>query len=774
MNLRKIGVLSLFSFCLVCFSFNPSFSQEKRKPVVIPGKKFLPLRVLSRPLSHIYQEPKEDSTIVEENVPAFQNYYVYTRPEVDLKDTANEGWYEVGTDKRGTVVGWMKAEDVMEWRQTMTLAYMHPSGRKPVLMFNDINALRSLVMADSSEARQKMVREYYASIESKNIPEDFPVTAVEPKDAVDINEKFYLMPILEYSPIMLAEREGRIMKIASAPKSGRGEAKLNTDVATRATEENTKEIKSTQSEDVAMDKTLAGSLKVTMGSKNLKEVSTDIANEDANIENVTMEIDKDKSQKKTAVHKSEMKKTKETAKDFTTAADHNNPEAMFDQKLNGFFRENQEVLKNFQMDVVYVVDMTASMQKHIDATLKVIESITTKVVQNKELDNSVRFGLWGYRDSMEIPNIEFNTKNYTPELQDVEGFKKTLATVKVAKVGSEDYEEDLFSGLDQAMRNTQWTENAARIIVLLGDAPSHEPGHKWNASGKSAETLRSFADDNKLSIFAFHIKDPRAENYWNKAEKQFKSLSTNRGMKEPMYHSAFSTDLDAFTRVSKLVADGLVDIVKSAKEGTAPEISALKDSGEDFSDEELEVVEKIQQMGYAALVDWVGKEKGVEAPRDIVAWVIDKDLIDPTIDSLDVRVLVSKNQLDSLRTVLQELMTAGRKNAISGDKFFDALQSIPAVASRCGDQIKAAVSIAETGLFPEFLTDLPYESRIMSMSNDLWASWSQDQQESFLNDVESKIKLYTAIHDSPKGWVALNQDDEPGEHVYVLSLYDLP
>ena len=36
---------------------------------------------------------------------------------------------------RGKVVGWMKSLDVFEWRQTMCLAYTHPDGRKPVLMF---------------------------------------------------------------------------------------------------------------------------------------------------------------------------------------------------------------------------------------------------------------------------------------------------------------------------------------------------------------------------------------------------------------------------------------------------------------------------------------------------------------------------------------------------------------------------------------------------------------------------------------------------------------
>jgi hypothetical protein len=173
-------------------------------------------------------------------------------------------------------------------------------------------------------------------------------------------------------------------------------------------------------------------------------------------------------------------------------------------------------------------------------------------------------------------------------------------------------------------------------------------------------------------------------------------------------------------------------------------------------------------------VDWIGREKGAKAPRDIIAWVTDKDLIDPAIQSLDVRVLIDKKQLDSLKTVLQEIMIAGRKGQISGEDFFDALQAVPSAASRAGDQIKNAKSLAETGLAPEFMTDLPYKSQIMNMSNEMWSSFGQDQQDEFLNEIDAKIKLYVAIHDDPQGWIALNKGDDPDEHVYPLSLNALP
>ena len=92
-----------------------------------------------------------------DNVPVFRPFYVYTRP-VQREVDAEEGWYEVGTDNRGAVVGWMKADDVFEWKQTICLAWDHPEGRKPVLMFEKKSDLKKLIN-DSSPARAEKAEE---------------------------------------------------------------------------------------------------------------------------------------------------------------------------------------------------------------------------------------------------------------------------------------------------------------------------------------------------------------------------------------------------------------------------------------------------------------------------------------------------------------------------------------------------------------------------------------------------------------------------------------
>ncbi len=686
-----IGVSLMFVFASV-----GGVMAEKRKPVVQAGKTFLPLRVLARPFSNIYKAADDQSAIVKENVPVFQSYYVYTRPDVKLTATKAEGWYEVGSDNRGTVLGWMKADDVMEWKQTMCLAYEHPGGRKPVLMFEDLDALRSLVKAPPEKRKQK-TEEYYQAIRSQKIGEDFPIVSVEPDGAIDITEQFYLLPILEHSEIEIEGREGRLLKLAAATKAERGGGTL----------------------------------------KEPDVPPTDAPGADA-------------------------KAAKETESTETQAST--------DAGSGGL--EGAD-LKNLQMDIVYVVDMTGSMMPYITATKAAIADMSRSITQDPATAQSVRFGLWGYRDSTTIPGLEFNTRNFTPQLQDKDAFEQTLAGVRAATVGSQDYAEDVFTGVDKAMRETQWTPNALHILVLLGDAPAHEEGHQWNESGQSAMTLRTFADDKKLSLFAVHIRDDRASEYWELTETQFRTLSQNRGLETSSYWSVPAKDMSQFQTVSQEIAQGLVGMVTSAKQGTLSAQTVQQSVSTPGASKE-DIKAKVKKMGYAALVDWLGRESGEKAPRDIIAWVTDKDLLDPAIQALDVRVLINKKQIDSLRKVLQEIMTAGRRGIIGGEKFFDALQAVPSVASRAGDQIKNAKSLAETDLVPEFMADLPYKSQIMSMSNELWSSWSLDQQEQFLNQVDAKIKLYVAIHDEPQGWIALHQGDDPDDYVYPLSLTALP
>ena len=651
--------------------------EDRRVPVKIEGKSVLPLKVLARPFSNIYKEPDVSKGTVEENVPTFQPYFVYTRPEVSVTTTEVIGWYEVGSDNRGTVLGWMRAEDVLEWKQTLSLAYTHPQGRHPVLMFEKLDVLQDLVKS-GSDVRTQRAEDLYAALLEGQISPEFPVVSVEPQKAVDISKQFYLLPVLEFGPVEVDRRPARILKLAAATAAGPD-----------------------------------------------------------------------------AREKSTIKDNPEYLKEATQAAT----------------EVQSEKLKTLGLDLVFVMDLTSSMQPYIDATLEVIKKMAQYITKDADMRTSVSFGLWGYRDSPDVPGLEFLTKNFTPELQPIDQFEKTLSSVKAARVGSDDYPEDVFSGVDKAMRDTRWRDNALRFIVLMGDAPSHELGHRWNYSGQTEKTLRSYADDQKIYLLAFHIKDPRAVQFHELAETQFRHLARNKGVDSgSSYYSSDARDLEGFTRATNAIAEEFVGIVAAAKQGQVAATASKPPANPSSPSPDARAI--AANMGHAALVEWIGKETEAKAPRDVTAWAVDKDLIDPSIQALDVRLLINKRQLDSLKTVLGQVINAGRRGQIGGESFFTALQATVAMAARNPEQIKNAASMKD--LIPEFLDGLPYQSKLMAMSNDLWASWSTDEQDEFIRELDAKIQYYAAIHDTPGGWIQLNKGDDPDEAVYPIDINMLP
>lgn len=683
---------------------------KKRVPVKIEGKKMLSLRVLARPFSNIYKDKSTKSTIVQSQVPAMQPFYVYTRPTAEDRELGT-GWYEVGSNSQGKVIGWMQSKDVFEWKQTMCLAYTHPEGRKPVLMFDTKSSIEKIIQS-SDEERKKIVSNYYADIDDNNISENFPVISVEPKRAVDIQKEFYLLPILDFKAVDFGNREARIVKLAAVTNAKAG-ARISSDIRKN---------------------------------KNYKN---------------------DATASSTVVSK--------------------------------------EILKKLSVDVVWVMDTTVSMRPYIKDTLDVITEASLKMAENQTDNVKLNFGVWGYRDSVEdIPKIGYTTKNYTPKLVGIKDFTNVLSTVKVTTVDSVDYPEDMFSGISDAMEKTAWSPNSIKLIILVGDAPSHKVGHKWNLSGQNEETLRSLADDKNIYIAALHLKNPKAKKFNELAEIQYRTLATNPGGSEgdSAFEEILTTDKKAFKRKVNTLTSVLIDNIQKLRQSTTQNTTGStvetnnttgnKVTGElAFTDEKntLDVNKVIAQdnnvsdssttgianrMFRAAMIKWIGSQTKAKAPRDIVAWAIDKDLENPDIPSLEVRLLINKRQLDSLATVIQSIIRAGFTGQIAGEDFFTSLQAATATIARDPNMVKQAKRMADTGLIPEFLEGLPYRSQLMAITNELWSSWSADEQNEFINTLDAKVEAYKKIHDTPEGWIALNKGDDIDEYVYPISLDLLP
>ncbi len=426
-----------------------------------------------------------------------------------------------------------------------------------------------------------------------------------------------------------------------------------------------------------------------------------------------------------------------------------------------------EAARELNVDIVFVMDMTRSMQPYIDNTRKAIRELAERVVSGNGLEKRVRFGLVGYRDSVDqIPALEFTAKNFTPELLSSKEFIVLVDNeARATRIGSVDYAEEVFAGIDMAV-DSRWREDSLRILVLVGDASAHPPRHRQSTTGKDEAVLMQTLADKGLHLIAWHLKDHRMGSDHPIANAQFGTLSRVRG-------SANS----ALIRVD-IGAEPDYRAFTDAVRGMSATVTALleKESGPgkqaDMSRTEQEARAAAAAVRKAALVEYLGRD--TEPPKDILVWSLDRDLTNPTLRSLEVRVLVTKTQLSSLIQALDRVMEAMRKQQDDQIRLFEALQSVASTTMKNPDQISQAGRLAETGLLPRFIEALPYKSEVLSLTNDSYASLTADQRAALEIGLQAKLKQYRDINEQVDGWVKLNEDDPDAYKVYPLHLGYLP
>lgn len=642
----------------------------------------LPLRALPRPMSTLYTSPDTGSQIITSNLKAFWPMYVFERKDVDLSDPAHvKGWYKVGMMVNDPWA-WVQAKDVLEWKQALVVSYTHPGTgnerRHPVLMFKTKEALDDLV---DSEGREERAWEIYAGLSETPAKVPDEVISREPARFVNIEEKFYMLPVIDFERVNLFIEDARYLEIAAAIPGQRAD-EANPDIL------------ESQSfmEETGMMETVEGT-----------EIST-----------------------------------------------------------LGF-------------DIKFVMDMTGSMGPYIDRTKEAIVKVAGMISQ-KSMDAQVRYGLVGYRDDVKkVPAMEFTVKNFTDVLVDEKEFQKVIATAGAVRAGSADYQEEVFAGVKEGLTSA-WNENTIRFIIVVGDASSHEVGHPQNTSGLNAPEVRELADANKVSIISIHLKAPEARRDHALAQKQFSQLASNPGTELPAYIAVAADNHDEFERAVKKVTEVLSEIIADARQGNVqqviqnpPDISAIPDS-QDAGEKAGQIAEAIAA---AALVDYLGKE--ATPPKDLTAWVMDRDLTDPDKQALEVRVLLKKTDLNDLIQALEVVQKALKRAMITQMEFFTALQGVVAMTSQDKQvTFDGAKRIADAGLLPAWIESLPYKSEILEMSEEMFEELSADEKGHLEDNVDSKLELYRKINENTDLWVVLDERDASDDHVYPLPLSALP
>jgi hypothetical protein len=433
--------------------------------------------------------------------------------------------------------------------------------------------------------------------------------------------------------------------------------------------------------------------------------------------------------------------------------------------------------RSYRSGIHFVIDSTQSMGPYIDRTRAAVARVYS-AIEKQGLTNQVGFGLTAYRDNIaEVPELEYLTRRYVNLQQgtDVDQFFERVNSLSAAQVSSKDFREDAYAGIKSAIEDTDWTDFDARYVVLITDAGPRDSHDSLGATRLSAQALRQLAFDKGVSIWVLHLRTAEGAADHELAESLYKQLSFFPGIGD-FYYGVNLGEVDEFGNVLETLARQITQQVMATTNGLPP----IPLPQPVVATTQLEQLQgRVDKLGNALRMRYLQKKSGQPPPAVFDAWMVDRDFRNPERSAVDVRVLLTRDQLSDLKQVMQQVLELAEEGVLSPQNFLDDLKSLAATVSRDpsavgGSTSEAGTNLADMGYMREYMEDLPYTGEVMGLTLETWEEWSAKVQIEFMQRLESKINYYQALHDHTDLWVTPGGGSVNGNSVFPVALDLLP
>lgn len=429
--------------------------------------------------------------------------------------------------------------------------------------------------------------------------------------------------------------------------------------------------------------------------------------------------------------------------------------------------------------LVFVIDSTLSMDPYIERTREAVERIYDTLGNAKLLGN-VNFGLVSFRDNLTAaPQLDYLARTYVnlEQGRDGAGFLSRVKSLQAASTSSRDFIEDTYAGVKQAIESMDWTGHDARYVVLVTDAGARDADDPLSSTGLGTASLRQLARDKGVAIFVLHLLTPATMADHARDAEQYRELADFPDIGS-LYYGVPTGDVQEFGKVLDTLAGQITEQVRIA--AADEELPMPVPTSDDIQLASLQT--KVAKLGHALRMRYLQKNEGGRVPSVFNAWMLDRDFSDPERPTLDVRVLLTRDQLSDLHDVLTQVLDAAEEGLLSPQNFLNELKSLAATVSRSPEQLGVTTattagkgnSLADLGFMREYIEDLPYTGEVMGLSLDDWQSWPTQRQVAFLKRMEEKVSYYRALHDHTDLWVSLDGGPVSGDSVYPIPLEMLP
>lgn len=436
---------------------------------------------------------------------------------------------------------------------------------------------------------------------------------------------------------------------------------------------------------------------------------------------------------------------------------------------------SKDALRNYRAGLVFLMDTTMSMEPYIERTRDAIRGFVTTLGQTAVRDN-FRFGLVAYRDSLEDTlGLEYATKVYArPDFsQPPDAVLPAIAAVRDSPVSSTGFDEDPIGGLKTALDEIDWGSLAGKFIVLVTDAGARPATHPHSLTHLGITEIRQEAAAKGVQVFVIHLltaEGARAHDH-ELAHAQYTELSRSISGTGSLYLPVVDGSQDGFSRAVNDLTAALLESVAQATHVPVQDLRMPARHGPESADS-ARLHAQVRVVGEAMRLAYLGRIEPTRPPDIVHGWTTDRDLANPEIVSLDVRVLLTRNQLSDLAAALQTILRAGLAGRTQPETFLTQLRSAFALTVRDPQRITQATRIGQ--LLGEYLDDLPYKSEIMNIDEDSWIAMGPIAQRKVLNDVESRLALYADFERQPDLWQDITHSGVDGEKVFPVPIEALP
>ncbi len=438
----------------------------------------------------------------------------------------------------------------------------------------------------------------------------------------------------------------------------------------------------------------------------------------------------------------------------------------------------------YNAGLVFAIDATLSMDPYIARTREAVKKIYDSL-GNAGLLGNVNFGLVAFRDDPgSAPGLDYLSRTYVDLEQgrNPQTFLNQIDNLRAATVSSQDFVEDAYAGLKKAIDGMDWGSHAARYLVLITDAGPRGANDPLSSTGLDAAGLQKLAREKGIAIFVMHLLTPSTKADHGEAAETYRELSRFPGIGS-LYYGVPTGDVEEFGHVLDTLAGQITMQVQMAG-ASSPQPEAVPEP-EPVKSENTQLAQlqsKVAKLGYALRMQYLQATEGGKPPRLFNAWLLDRDIRNPQQRTLDVQVLLTRDQLSDLHDILRQVLLTAEEGLLSPSNFINELKSLAATISRDPEQLGETTaitagegnSLADLGFMREYIEDLPYTGEVMNLSLEDWETWPAREQIDFLHRLENKIAYYRALHDHTDLWVSLDGGAVDGDSVFPVALEMLP